>query len=195
VFVPRDELTAAVTGVTYLETAQRLNAGSGARDCAAAASCRPRPQLSARSSVHRFGISFNERDGVETSVHLAAGHADTRGLQPRRLHSQRPALVDIGASRDRPGWQRRGRLGDPDTRRVRERGTRPQGAGARWPDVFKLTLYVVATDALATVRAGRDESIDTSTPPTSSLVQVAGLFRPDLLIEVEAVAIAPEPAP
>jgi enamine deaminase RidA (YjgF/YER057c/UK114 family) len=27
-----------------------------------------------------------------------------------------------------------------------------------------------------------------SAPPTSSLVQVAGLFRPDLLVEVEAVA-------
>jgi enamine deaminase RidA (YjgF/YER057c/UK114 family) len=37
-------------------------------------------------------------------------------------------------------------------------------------------------------RAVRDEYVNTSAPPTSSLVQVAGLFRPDLLIEVEAVA-------
>jgi enamine deaminase RidA (YjgF/YER057c/UK114 family) len=28
-------------------------------------------------------------------------------------------------------------------------------------------------------------------PPTSSLVQVAGLFRPDILIEIEAVAAVP----
>lgn len=61
-------------------------------------------------------------------------------------------------------------------------------AGAGWRDVVKLTLYLVATDALDTVRAVRDEFVDTSAPPTSSLVQVAGLFRPDLLIEVEAVA-------
>ncbi|WP_309114246.1 RidA family protein [Saccharothrix sp.] len=61
-------------------------------------------------------------------------------------------------------------------------------AGASWADVFKLTFYVTDTSGLATVRAVRDEFIDTERPPTSSLVQVAGLFRPDLLIEVEAVA-------
>jgi enamine deaminase RidA (YjgF/YER057c/UK114 family) len=34
----------------------------------------------------------------------------------------------------------------------------------------------------------RDEFIDMQRPPTSSLVQVAGLIRPELLLEVEAVA-------
>jgi enamine deaminase RidA (YjgF/YER057c/UK114 family) len=34
----------------------------------------------------------------------------------------------------------------------------------------------------------RDEFVDTIAPPTSSLVVVAGLFRPDLFVEVEAVA-------
>jgi len=38
------------------------------------------------------------------------------------------------------------------------------------------------------VRAVRDEHIDATAPPTSSLVQVAGLVRPELLLEVEAVA-------
>jgi enamine deaminase RidA (YjgF/YER057c/UK114 family) len=33
-----------------------------------------------------------------------------------------------------------------------------------------------------------DEFVDVRRPPTSSLVQVAGLFRPDVLLEVEAVA-------
>jgi enamine deaminase RidA (YjgF/YER057c/UK114 family) len=61
-------------------------------------------------------------------------------------------------------------------------------AGAEWNDVFKLTFYVVDTAALGTVRSVRDEFINTDRPPTSSLVQVAGLFRPDLLIEIEAVA-------
>ncbi|WP_406106039.1 RidA family protein [Micromonospora globbae] len=61
-------------------------------------------------------------------------------------------------------------------------------AGATWGDVFKLTIYVVDTSALATVRAVRDEFVNVERPPTSSLVQVASLFRPDLLIEVEAVA-------
>lgn len=71
---------------------------------------------------------------------------------------------------------------------MRNVGSALAAAGATWDDVFKLTIYVVDTSALATVRAVRDEFVNVERPPTSSLVQVAGLFRPDLLIEVEAVA-------
>ncbi|MGH8793694.1 MAG: RidA family protein [Stackebrandtia sp.] len=63
-----------------------------------------------------------------------------------------------------------------------------QAGGASWTDVFKLTFYVTDTTALDVVRRVRDEFVDTARPPTSSLVKVAGLFHPDLLIEVEAVA-------
>uniref|UniRef100_UPI0020B2C89B RidA family protein n=1 Tax=Nocardia alni TaxID=2815723 RepID=UPI0020B2C89B len=55
-------------------------------------------------------------------------------------------------------------------------------------DVFKLTIFVVDTSALAVVRAVRDEFVSVRRPPTSSLVRVAGLFHPDVLIEIEAVA-------
>jgi enamine deaminase RidA (YjgF/YER057c/UK114 family) len=64
-----------------------------------------------------------------------------------------------------------------------------QGAG--WTDVVKLTYFVTSVDDVATVRSVRDEFVDTSRPPASSLVQVAGLVRPDLLLEVEAVAWLP----
>ena len=64
-------------------------------------------------------------------------------------------------------------------------------AGASWPDVVKLTIFVVDVSELATIRAVRDEFVNTASPPTSSLVQVAALFRPDVLIEVEAVAHLP----
>ncbi len=60
--------------------------------------------------------------------------------------------------------------------------------GASWEEVFKLTFFVTDTSALAVVRAVRDEFINLQRPPTSSLVQVAALFRPDILIEIEAVA-------
>ena len=66
-----------------------------------------------------------------------------------------------------------------------------RAAGADWADVVKLTIFVVDVSELATIRAVRDEFVNTSQPPTSSLVQVAGLFRPDVLIEVEAVAHLP----
>jgi enamine deaminase RidA (YjgF/YER057c/UK114 family) len=63
-----------------------------------------------------------------------------------------------------------------------------EAAGAAWGDVVKLTFFVTALDELETIRRVRDEFVDTIAPPTSSLVQVAGLFRPDLFVEVEAVA-------
>ncbi len=63
-----------------------------------------------------------------------------------------------------------------------------RAGGATWRDVVKLTYFVLSTDDLATVRRVRDEYVDTAAPPTSSLVRVAGLFRPDVLIEVEATA-------
>lgn len=67
-------------------------------------------------------------------------------------------------------------------------GVALKAGGATWDDVFKLTIYVVDTSALATVRAVRDEFVNLERPPTSSLVQVAGLFRPDILLEIEAIA-------
>lgn len=70
-----------------------------------------------------------------------------------------------------------------------ERALRAAGAG--WPDVVKLTLFVLDVTALETIRVVRDEFVDTTNPPTSSLVQVAGLFHPEVLIEVEAVAWRP----
>lgn len=80
------------------------------------------------------------------------------------------------------GWEAQTRLAFENVGRALAAG------GAGWGDVVKLTYYVVATDELPVVRRVRDEFVDTTAPPTSSLVQVAGLFRPDLLVEVEAVA-------
>ena len=65
-------------------------------------------------------------------------------------------------------------------------------AGATWDDVFKLTYYVVDTSALDTIRAVRDEFVNVERPPASLLVKVAGLFRPDVLIEIEAIAAVAE---
>ena len=66
-----------------------------------------------------------------------------------------------------------------------------QAANATFGDVIKLTIFVTRLDELETFREVRDEFVDTTNPPTSSLVQVAGLVRPELLIEIEAVASLP----
>jgi reactive intermediate/imine deaminase len=62
-------------------------------------------------------------------------------------------------------------------------------AGCAWGDVVKLNYFLVDVSQLAAVRAIRDEYVDTAHPPASTLVEVSGLFRDDVLIEIDAVAI------
>lgn len=67
-------------------------------------------------------------------------------------------------------------------------------AGCSFRDVLKLTYFVRDVGAVGSIRAARDEFIDTANPPASTLVEVSRLFMPDLLIEIEAVALAPQAA-
>ncbi|MCX4536871.1 RidA family protein [Streptomyces sp. NBC_01669] len=67
-------------------------------------------------------------------------------------------------------------------------------AGASFDDVVKLTYYVTDIAHLPAVRTVRDTYIDSERLPASSAVQVAALFRPELLLEIEAFALVPEPA-
>jgi enamine deaminase RidA (YjgF/YER057c/UK114 family) len=64
-----------------------------------------------------------------------------------------------------------------------------QAAGATFADVVKLNFYVTDVAYLPAVRIARDAHIDTANPPASTAVQVVALFRPDILIEVEAYAV------
>jgi enamine deaminase RidA (YjgF/YER057c/UK114 family) len=113
------------------------------------------------------------------------GYSHVVGIPPGRL-VWTSGQVAIDTEGDAPeGWE-------AQTRLVFENVGRALAAqGASWPDVVKLSYFVTGLEELVTVRSVRDEFVNTSAPPTSSLVQVAGLFRPDLLIEVEAVAWLP----
>ena len=62
-------------------------------------------------------------------------------------------------------------------------------ADASWGDVVKLGFFLTDVSHLATVRAIRDEYVDTARQPASTLVEVSRLFREDVLIEIEAIAI------
>jgi len=61
--------------------------------------------------------------------------------------------------------------------------------GAGFGDVVKLTFFVLDVADLPAVRAARDAVIDTARPPASTAVQVAALFAPGYLLEVEAWAL------
>lgn len=63
-----------------------------------------------------------------------------------------------------------------------------EAAGAAWTDVVKLNFFLTDVTQITSVRAVRDEFVDMEKPPASTLVQVSGLFRPEVMIEVEAVA-------
>ncbi|WP_330467949.1 RidA family protein [Micromonospora zamorensis] len=66
------------------------------------------------------------------------------------------------------------------------------GAGGSFDDLVKLTWFVTDVAFVPTVLAVRDEFIDTSRPPASTVVQVVALYRPDLLLEVDALALLEE---
>ena len=75
-------------------------------------------------------------------------------------------------------------------------GTAMAAVGGSWDDVAKLTLYVVdwSPDKLAGLGAGVARvaerlGVDPTKPIT--LIPVAALGEPDLLVEVDAVAVLP----
>jgi enamine deaminase RidA (YjgF/YER057c/UK114 family) len=62
-------------------------------------------------------------------------------------------------------------------------------AGAGFDDVVKLAFFVLDIADLPALRVARDAVIDTARPPASTAVQVAALFAPGYLLEVEAWAL------
>ncbi|WP_432192202.1 RidA family protein [Streptomyces sp. bgisy027] len=64
-------------------------------------------------------------------------------------------------------------------------------AGATFDDVVKLTCFVTDMAHLPAVRAARAEHIPDDRLPAASAVRVAGLVRPEFLMEVEAYAVLP----
>ncbi|HSP18634.1 MAG TPA: RidA family protein, partial [Myxococcaceae bacterium] len=61
-------------------------------------------------------------------------------------------------------------------------------SGATLADVVKLTWYVKDTSQLATYREVREQFLGSGPRPASTLVEVKGLFREDVLLEVDAIA-------
>lgn len=62
--------------------------------------------------------------------------------------------------------------------------------GANLGDIVKLGIFITDISQIAGYREARDQFINLDTPPTSTLVEVKGLFRSDVFIEIEAVGMA-----
>lgn len=69
-----------------------------------------------------------------------------------------------------------------------------KAAGTDFSSIVRLTYYIRDFDQamLPQIRAVRDRWVNTQCPPTSSLIGVAALFHPDVLIEVDAMAVIAE---
>ncbi len=64
--------------------------------------------------------------------------------------------------------------------------------GLNFNRVVKLGMYITDFSHRATLRKVRDEFVNLQNPPASTLVQVSALFMPELMIEADLVAVAPE---
>ena len=64
-----------------------------------------------------------------------------------------------------------------------------KAAGGSLKDIVKTTTYVVGAENLGKIRSARLSLLPTDGRPTSTTLLVAGLADPDLLVEVEAIAV------
>lgn len=64
-----------------------------------------------------------------------------------------------------------------------------ESCGATMKDIVKLGIFTTDISQMAGYREARDQFININTPPASTLLEVKGLFRKDILIEIEVIAV------
>jgi enamine deaminase RidA (YjgF/YER057c/UK114 family) len=118
------------------------------------------------------------------ALHQPFGYSHAVSARPRRVvwTAGQVAIRPDGTTVSGDDWEAQTRLAMENV------GHALAAAGAGWSDVVKLTFFVVDVSEFATIRAVRDEFLDAERRPASTLVRVAGLLLPELLIEIEAVA-------
>ncbi|MBL75616.1 MAG: enamine deaminase RidA [Chloroflexi bacterium] len=65
--------------------------------------------------------------------------------------------------------------------------TAVESVGGTFEDIVKTTVYVVGEENLDIIRKER-ANYRAANPPTSTLLVISGLARPEFLLEIEAVA-------
>jgi enamine deaminase RidA (YjgF/YER057c/UK114 family) len=63
--------------------------------------------------------------------------------------------------------------------------------GGSFSDLVKTTTLVTDLKQLGTLREVRARYLDPAHPPANTLIPVTALARPELLLEIEAVAVLP----
>ena len=66
-----------------------------------------------------------------------------------------------------------------------------EAVGADFSSVVKLNYFLLDISQVQIVREVRDQFVNTRNPPASSAIEVRGLIRNDLLLEIDAIAVVP----
>jgi enamine deaminase RidA (YjgF/YER057c/UK114 family) len=131
--------------------------------------------------------------------HLASvpGVADGPGFSHAVTASRRLAFVSGQVALDADG--RLVGVGDLAAQTRQVLGNLHQilrALGADWLDVVRLGWFVLDASQVQVIRDARDEflrpALGNRPNPASTLLQVAGLVRPEFLVEVEAVVALPD---
>lgn len=162
--------------------------------------------MNSRSCRFRRTVSTLTLFFAAATTALAQRAADSRFVNPPGLATPTGYTHVVVAPDDRTvyiagqvAWDSAGRIvGAGDFRAQVEQvfanlGRALAGVGATFGDVVKTTTFVTDMSQLAAIREIRSKYLHPSRPPASTLVQVASLVRPELLIEIEAVAVLPRP--
>ncbi|HUA18148.1 MAG TPA: RidA family protein [Bryobacteraceae bacterium] len=67
-----------------------------------------------------------------------------------------------------------------------------EAASATFKNVIKLNYFIVDRvdrSEFFAYRAVRDHYVDTANPPTATVIVVRGLFLPEFLVEIDAIAV------
>lgn len=67
-----------------------------------------------------------------------------------------------------------------------------QDVGLTFEDVIRTDMYVTTLDHLSALRKCRARYLPSESTPTSTLLKVESLFRPELMIEIAVEAVMPE---
>ena len=71
-------------------------------------------------------------------------------------------------------------------------GRRVAAAGGSFKNVIKLNYFIVDRvdrSEFFAYREVRDQYVDTANPPVATVVVVRGLFMPEFLVEIDAIAV------
>jgi enamine deaminase RidA (YjgF/YER057c/UK114 family) len=160
------------------------------------------------------GLVERERGAVRACQGILADHPPAAPLHGRLPPGLHPGLVGGDDAHQVPQVEPVGDLEFAGLRPQAERGERTLGcvvgigdplaqaeqvfanlghalaaADATFADVIKLTVFTTDIAYLPVIRQVRDRHVNLTNPPTSTAVQVVALAWPELLLEIEALAV------